>query len=176
MNQRKFVLYIATSLDGYIATDEHNLDWLFSVEGDGDNGFSKFYETVDTFLIGRTTYDWIMEQEEGNFPYKGKECYVFSRTEINNNDYVTFVNENIVQFSRNLQNRDGKNIWIVGGGELLCTFINERLVDELIITIAPVLLGKGIPLFKKNKFQTNLTLKKITPYNQLVELHYDVIR
>ena len=76
MNQRKIVLYIASSLDGYIATEEHSLDWLFAVEGEGDNGISKFYETVDSILMGRVTYDWIMDYEKGEFPYKGKECYV----------------------------------------------------------------------------------------------------
>jgi dihydrofolate reductase len=176
MNQRKFVLYIATSLDGYIATEEHNLDWLFAVEGEGDNGFSKFYDTVDTFLIGRATYDWIMKTEKGDFPYKGKECYVFSRTKMNENEYVKFINEDVIEFSKNLKNREGKNIWIVGGGELLHTFIKEELIDELRVTIAPILLGKGIPLFKNNEFQTRLSLKSTTSFNQFVELHYDVLR
>ncbi len=174
MNQRKLILYIASSLDGYIATEEHNLDWLFAVEGEGDNGYSRFYDTVDTILIGRTTYDWIMETEKGNFPYKNKECYVFSRSKKDDNEYVTFINEDIVQFSNNLKNRNGNNIWIVGGGELLSTFIKEKLVDELIISITPVLLGRGIPLFKNNDFQTLLSLRSINQFNQFVELHYEV--
>ena len=176
MNQRKIILYIAASLDGYIATEEHSLDWLFSAEGKNDNGFSKFYDTVDTFLIGRATYDWIMNAEKGNFPYKGKECYVFSRMPKCNNEYVTFVNEDVITFTKNLKNNDGKNIWVVGGGELLHAFIKGQLVDELWITIAPVLLGKGIPLFKPTDNQTSLLLRKITQFNQFVELQYDVIR
>lgn len=172
MNLRKLVLYIATSLDGYIATEDHNLDWLFEVEGEGDNGFSKFYDTVDTFLIGKTTYDWIMNQENGIFPYKGKECYVFTKTQKNDNEYVKFINEDIVQFVNNLKNNNGKNIWIVGGGELLHAFMKEKLVDELVITIAPILLGKGIQLFRSNEFQTHLSLNSIKRYNQFVELQY----
>lgn len=175
-NQRKLVLYIAASLDGFIATEDHNLDWLFLVEGEGDNGFSKFYDTVDTFLIGRTTYDWIMQQEKGNFPYKGKECYVFSRTQKDDNEYVKFVTEDVVSFLKKIRNKDGKNIWIVGGGELLDAFMKEKLVNELVINIAPVLLGKGIPLFRNNEIQTNLSLDNIKSYNQFVELHYSVIR
>ena len=65
MNQRKLVLYIAATLDGYIATKDHNLDWLLSVDGEGDNGYSKFYDTVDTVLMGRITYDWIIDHEKG---------------------------------------------------------------------------------------------------------------
>ena len=159
MEQRKLVLYIASSLDGYIATNEHNLDWLFSVEGEGDNGYSLFYETIDTILIGRVTYDWIIEHENGRFPYEGKKCYVFSKTKKEDNKHVNFICEDIVRFVIDLKNKNGKNIWLVGGGELLNTFIKEKLVDELIITIAPRLLGKGIHLFKSNNFQTSLALK-----------------
>ena len=176
MSQRKIVLYIAASLDGYIATEEHSLDWLFAAEGEGDNGFAEFYDTVDTFLLGRSTYDWIMKEEKGKFPYKGKECYVFSRAEANGNEYVKFVNEDIIQFVEELRSRQGKNIWVVGGGELLHTFIETKLLDELRITIAPVLLGRGIPLFKNNYFQTFLMLKNVFRYNQLVELQYEVLQ
>ena len=176
MNQRKLVLYIASSLDGYIATEEHNLDWLFAVEGEDDNGYSAFYDTVDTVLIGRITYDWIMEHEGGDFPYKGKECYVFSKTQREDNEYVKFICDDVVQFTNDLKNKNGKRIWLVGGGNLLNTFINETLVDELIVTITPVLLGKGIPLFRNNSFQTYLSLKSINRFNQFVELHYEVVK
>jgi dihydrofolate reductase len=176
MEQRKVVLYIAASLDGFIATEEHDLNWLLSTEGEGDNGYSQFYDTVDTILLGRVTYDWIVEYEHGNFPYKGKECYVFSRTKRDNNDDVTFVSEDIVPFIKDLKEKSGKSIWLVGGGELNNIFIKEDLIDELIINITPVLLGKGIPLFKGNNEQTRLLLKKITRHNQFAELHYDVIR
>lgn len=176
MSQRKLVLYIAASLDGYIATEEHNLDWLFAVEGEGDNGYSAFYDTVDTILIGRITYDWIMDHEKGAFPYKGKECYVFSRTKKDDNEHVAFVSDDVVEFAKDLKSKDGKSIWLVGGGNLLNTFIQEKLVDEIIVTIAPVLIGKGIPLFGNNSFQTPLTLTSINRFNQFVELWYEVVR
>lgn len=97
MGQRKIVLYIATSLDGFIATEKHELDWLFSVEGKGDNGYSNFYDTIDTILLGRTTYEWILEQEDNNFPYIGKECFVFSRSKRVSNEFVTFISGDIVK-------------------------------------------------------------------------------
>lgn len=174
MGRRKVVLYIAASLDGFIATEDHDLNWLLSIDGEGDNGYSKFYDTVDTILLGRVTYDWIMKHEQGNFPYKGKECYVFSRTKRDNNEYVTFVCEDIVPFVKKLEEKSGKSIWLVGGGELNNIFIKEDLIDEMIVNITPALLGKGIPLFKGNNNQTRLLLKDITRYNQFVELHYDV--
>jgi dihydrofolate reductase len=147
MSKRKVILYLAASLDGFIATKEHKLDWLFEVEGDGDNGYSKFAETVDTVLIGRTTYDWVMEQENGKFPYPDKESYVFSRTEHAPTEYVQFVDGDLTGFIQKLKAREGKDIWLVGGGELIHSFLAEDLIDELMITVAPIILGSGIPLF-----------------------------
>lgn len=172
--KRKLFLYIATSLDGYIATEDDSLEWLFKTEGEGDNGYSEFYNTVDTILIGRRTYDWIIEKEKGNFPYKNKECYIFSRSKSGKNENVEFINQDVVEFTNKIKRLDGGNIWLVGGGNLLHSFIKERLVDEFIITIAPTLIGHGIPLFKKNDFELELKLKNIRKLNQFVELHYEV--
>ncbi len=172
ISNRKVVLYIAASLDGYIATKEDSLQWLFDVEGEGDNGYSEFYETIDTILIGRRTYDWVMEAEKGKFPYENKQCYVFSKTMSGKHDNVEFVNEDVVTFTNRIKEVKGSNIWVVGGGDLLHSFIKENLVDEFIITIAPTILGKGIPLFKDVGFETKLTLKSVKKYNQFAELHY----
>lgn len=170
--KRNLVLFIASSLDGYIATKDDSLEWLFNVEGEGDNGFSEFYKTVDTILLGKRTYDWIMEQDSEEFPYKNKECYVFTRSSIEDTEDVKFINEDITKFVDKLKSEDGKNIWIVGGGELLHSFIKE--VDELIVTIAPTILGNGIPLFREGDYQLDLILKRMKNYNQFVELHYVV--
>jgi dihydrofolate reductase len=174
--RRKLVLFTAASLDGYLATLRHSLDWLFAVPGEGDNGTSKFFDTVDTVIMGRVTYDWIMKNDEkGMSPYKDKECFVFSRTEKENTEYVTFVHGEATQFVETLRAKGGKNIWLAGGGDLLHTFMRERLVDEIIVTIAPILLGQGIPLWKENDFQTGLVLKNIDRYNQFIELRYEVL-
>ena len=77
MSQRKLVLFIAQSLDGYIATKEESLEWLFKVEGEGDNGYSEFLATIDTIFMGKRTYDWLMTEVKGDFPYKEQQCYVF---------------------------------------------------------------------------------------------------
>ncbi|PLR71135.1 hypothetical protein CYJ37_20365 [Bacillus sp. UMB0728] len=173
-NPRNIVLFIAQSLDGYIATKEDSLEWLFKVEGEGDNGYSEFYEEIDTIIMGKRTYDWIMKHEKGQFPYKNKDCYVFSRSQLEDTADVKFVNEDIVDFANSLKKEEGKNIWVVGGGELLHTFLKEKLLDELFITIAPSIIGDGIPLFKSGDYQLDLKLKGTRTFNQFVEIHYTV--
>ncbi len=174
MKNRKVVLFIASSLDGYIAAKDESLEWLFEVEGEGDNGFSEFYDTVDTVLMGKKTYDWVMKQEIEEFPYKNKECYVFTRSSYKDTENVKFVNDDIKNFENKLKNKVGNNIWVAGGGELLNSFIQEDLVDEFIITIAPTIIGNGIPLFKEGNHQLDLSLKGTKKFNQFIELHYEV--
>src|SRR5690625_2805735 len=134
--KRKVILFIASSLDGYIATKDESLEWLFNVDGERDNGLSDFYKTIDTVVMGKKSYDWVMKQDLEEFPYKDKECYVFTRSCTQDAENVKFVNEDITIFTKNLMKQEGKNIWIVGGGRLLHFFIQRKLVDVLIITIA----------------------------------------
>lgn len=171
---RKVTVFIATSLDGYITAENESLDWLFRVEGEGDNGIGEFYETVDAVIMGRKTYDWIVKHEKGEFPYKGRECYVFSRSAKAESEYVTYVNESPAQLMNRLKSKHGKVIWLVGGGELLHDFLKENLVDELILTVAPAVLGNGTPLFGKGGVRLDLTLKRVRQFNQFVELAYTV--
>lgn len=103
---------------------------------------------------------------------KNKEYYVFTRSFIEDTEDVKFVNEDVTKFIDKLKSQDGKNIWIVGGGELLHSFIKEKLVDEFIITVALTLLGNGIPLFREGDYQLDLSLKGMRNFNQFVELHY----
>ncbi|MEI3612734.1 dihydrofolate reductase family protein [Pseudogracilibacillus sp. SO30301A] len=178
MNQnRKVVLFIASSLDGYIATKEESLEWLFKVEGEGDNGISEFLDTIDTVLMGKTTYDWIIKHEgDKSWPYADKNCYVFTRSLIADTEQVKFISPDIQDFVSKLKKQEGKNIWLVGGGKLLYSFLKENIVDEIIITIAPTLIGKGIPLFKSGDYHLELLLKGTRQFNQFVELHYEVKR
>lgn len=173
-NKRNIVMFIAASLDGYIARENDSLDWLFKVEGEGDNGYSSFYDTVDTILLGKRTYDWVMEYENGNFPYKDKECYVFTRTAHEDTEYVKFFHGDLVNFTNELRSKEGGRIWLVGGGEIIHGFLKEKLVDEIIVTVAPVLIGKGIKLFNELDFDTELSLKGIQQFGQFAELHYIV--
>lgn len=145
---------------------------MFKIEGEGDNGYSDFYNTVDTILIGRRTYDWIIEEEKGEFSYKNKKCYVFSKSEVGTNENVEFIDQVVAEFTNKIKKMDGENIWLIGGNILINSFIKERLFDELIITISSILIGYGIPLFKRNDFELEFELKGIRKFNQFVELHY----
>lgn len=169
---RKVVLYIAASLDGCIAKNDHSLDWLFKSEGESDSGYTEFFETIDTVLIGRKTYEQILVLDDGDFPYKDESCYVFSKSQSGSNEHAEFVNEDVVSFANKLKQQDGKNIWIVGGGDLLQEFMKEKLVDEIILTLAPTLIGKGIPLFKEMDIEVDYSLVDLKRYGKFAQLHY----
>ncbi|MBV7506586.1 dihydrofolate reductase family protein [Bacillus sp. sid0103] len=174
---RKVVLFIATSLDGFIARENGSLDWLFAIEGEGDNGFTQFYQTIDTIVMGRGTYDYLMAIVE-EYPHADQKTYIFSRQE-NRQDLgpqVEYVSEDIAGFVQKLKNQDGSNIWLVGGAELFKQYIKEKLVDEFIISLSPIILGKGIPLFNQNNPEIKLELMEQKRYGQFVQLHYLVHR
>ncbi|KMK76806.1 dihydrofolate reductase family protein [Alkalihalobacillus pseudalcaliphilus] len=174
-HNRNIVLFIATSLDGYIATEDEQLDWLFEVEGEGDNGISDFYSTIDTVLMGRKTYDWILKADDvKEYPYSDKASYVFNRTDRKDLEHTHFINEDVESFVQKLKEQPGERIWLVGGGELVATFLEKGLIDEVIMTVAPKLIGSGIPLFQKGDYQVDLELKGVQTFNQFVELHYIV--
>ncbi|WP_033544004.1 dihydrofolate reductase family protein [Planococcus sp. CAU13] len=173
-DNRKIVCYIAQSLDGYIATEDDSLDWLFKVEGEGDAGYSEFMETIDTVVMGRRTYDWVMEMEKGEYPYPGLKSYIFSRTVSPNasSENIEFTDMDIPAFADKLKSQPGKNIWVIGGSRLLADFMESGLIDEFIISIAPIIIGKGIPLFQKSDLMTEYKLKDIKRYGEFAQLHY----
>lgn len=168
---RNTVLYIAASLDGFIAREDGSIDWLEVAEGDGDNGYRAFYETIDTIIMGNKTYQHTKILTD-DFPYKGKQCFVFSRQKEIQDENVHFINEEIPSFLQKLKEQDGSKIWIVGGAVLLDAFMKADLVDEFIISIIPINLGKGIPLFKTNNPEVQLKLTHIQQYGQIAQLHY----
>jgi dihydrofolate reductase len=141
--KRKVVLFIACSLEGYIAGKDDDISWLFD---DGDYGYRDFLASVDTVLMGRRTYDLVMRM--GSFPYADKECYVFSRSLMGGDEHVEFVDLPVTGFIDELRKRDGKDIWLVGGSELIFDFMKAGSVDEFVISVHPRILGDGIPLFK----------------------------
>jgi dihydrofolate reductase len=175
---RKIKLYIGSSLDSYIAGENGSIDWLFS---DGDYGYAKFYDSIDTILVGRKTYDQSLTFEE--YQYKGKKVYVFTRsTEEKENKNVTYdveyIDEDIPSFARLLVQQSSvekKDIWLLGGGEIVSILLNAGLVDEIILSIHPIILGKGVPLFPSIKKRVKLQLQQSIPFeNGLVQLCYYV--
>lgn len=151
---RKVKLFIATSLDGYIAGPHGEIDWLFT---DQDYGYTEFISGIDTIIMGRKSYEATLNFDE--WPYKGMVTYVFTRrTDHPADPKVTFTSEPIADFINNIRKIPGKDIWLMGGGELIGSFLNAGLVDEATIGIHPIILGDGIPLIPKGTKQTRLHL------------------
>lgn len=169
----KVILYIATTLDGYIASPDGSIDWLKHYEGGKeDYGYARFYASVGSILIGHTTYRQALTF--GAYPYAGKKCFVFTKNKMKKNDsHAQFVRSPVASFTKKLVQTEQKNIWLVGGSTLIHAFLEENLIDEFIITYIPLLLGKGIPLFKKNNSKVSLALKSVTPFdNGIVQATY----
>jgi len=169
---RKVVLFIASSLDGYIARLSGDIDWLFT---DQDYGYSEFFASVDTVLMGRKTYEQVLTF--GEYPYQGVKSYVFTKNPLFQAEKnVELVTEDTKKFVDNLRQVDGKNIWLVGGSQLTYDFMNNNLVDELIVSIHPIVLGEGISLFANQTTTQSLNLTKCQSYTSgLVQLSYDVV-
>ncbi|MBS3096129.1 dihydrofolate reductase [Candidatus Woesearchaeota archaeon] len=162
---RKIILFIASSLDGFIARIDQSIDWLFM---DNDYGYKEFYKSIDTVLVGNKTYQKSKEFEE--YPFKDKKVFVFTRSKNLKDENVDFVYD-VANFSKKLIKQSGKNIWLVGGGEIVKIFLDNYLLDEIIISVHP-----RTPLFVGTKeTKLELTNHKIFE-NGLVQLHYKVIR
>lgn len=142
---RRLRLYIASSLDGYIAGPNGELDWL-EAGGDLDYGYREFYASIDTALMGNATYRQTLTF--GPFPYPDKTNYVFTRgAPPAATAHARFVTGDIAAFVRTLKDAPGSDIWLVGGGQVNTVMLNAGLIDEIILTVVPVVLGEGIPLF-----------------------------
>ncbi|WP_028543258.1 dihydrofolate reductase family protein [Paenibacillus taiwanensis] len=172
MKKNKVVLYIAMSLDGYIARPDGAIDWLNDIEMDGgDGGYSTFYSTVGTVVMGRLTYDVVLGLSD-DFPYADKPCYVLSRTAQPPAPHVTFTDESIQTLIPRLKDTSNGDVWLVGGGQLVHAFLEAQLLDELRITIIPKVLGDGIPLFPQGTVPCTFHLTQTEKIGQMVSLSY----
>ncbi|WP_305768735.1 dihydrofolate reductase family protein [Candidatus Epulonipiscium viviparus] len=171
----KVIVYIAMSLDGYIADENGGVNWL---HGDGSDiknigSFLEFIETVDTVILGSTTYDQIVnELSPKEWAYKGKQTYVLTNKEYNSREEIIFTNQNIGMLIDNIKKKNNKNIWICGGANIISQFHNENLIDEYWITIIPIILGNGLRLFNAKNIAVNLKLLATRSYNGIVDLKY----
>jgi dihydrofolate reductase len=171
-NERKIILYIAMSLDGYIAKPNDDLSFLSIVEKEGeDYGYADFVATVDTVLIGRKTYDWVTKQVE--FPHADKTAYVITRTPRPNIGKTVFYMGDLTELIRKLKSEPGKNIFCDGGAEIVNELLKNNLIDELIISVIPILEGEGTRLFKEGRPERILRLISTKTFDSgLVQLRY----
>ncbi len=172
---RKLIVYISMSLDGYLATKEDDLSWLSMVEdGEEDYGYQAFNETVDTYIVGRRTYDIVRQLSGGVFPPAQRHtCYVITSQEQAPMEQVHFYQQDPTLLVAQLKQEPGKNIYCDGGAQLLQTFLKADLIDEFIISVIPILLGAGKRLFlgDHHNFPLKLVSSKAYPKG-LVQLHY----
>lgn len=175
MSNRKVALYIAMSLDGYIAKHDDDISFLNVVDQEGeDYGYSTFSPTIDTYIVGRKTYEVVVGMV-GNFPQaKDFDCYVVTRSARENEHGVTFYQGDPGALVRELKSKPGKNIYCDGGAEIIQALLRENLVDIYIVSVIPYILGDGIRLFKGGTPEHQLTLVGSKQFSSgLVQLHYE---
>lgn len=158
MHSRKLKLFIACSLDGYIAGPNEDMSFLSRVESPGeDYGYSQFMTGIDTVLMGRKTFDWVYEQLN-SVPHPNLDCYVISHQARPPIGKTRFYSEDPIALVRGLKAGSGKDILCDGGGTLIHSLLNAGLIDEFTLSLIPVLLGGGTPLFYPIAVQHSLKL------------------
>jgi dihydrofolate reductase len=174
---RKVFIFIAVSLDGFIARDDGSIDWLSIVDTPGeDYGYKEINTGTDTIVMGRKTYDKVMELVD-EFPEKAKKVYVLSRKVRSGEKNIIFSSKDPGDLLRELRNLDGKNIYVDGGGQIVQELMRQDLIDEYIISVLPVFLGSGIALFGSTGKQKLLRLKYSHSFNSgLVQMAYERVR
>lgn len=171
--ERKIKLFIAQSLDGYIARQDGGLDWLHAIPNPDkdDHGYGAFIAGIDLIIMGRKTYAEVLGFDVP-WPYE-QETWVVSRGDVATETPSTVVVNDWEKEVRKALSEPGKDIWLVGGGQLITEFLHEGLIDEMLISIIPVILGDGIPLFPDNPLETYFELISNTSYKSgVVNISY----
>lgn len=171
---RKVILYIAMSLDGYIADSSGKVDWLEGQDGKAMvDTYTAFAAGVDTVVMGWNTYHQIVtELSPGVWPYAGMTCYVVTHRDLPDAEGIRFVREDPRELLRRLKKEEGKDIWICGGAEVIHSLLRDRWIDEYRISVIPTILGSGISLFGTLTEEHRLRLVNRQEGNGIVELTY----
>ncbi|MDT4844168.1 IS1595 family transposase ISCac2 [compost metagenome] len=172
---RKISLFIAMSLDGYIAKSNDDLTFLKLVEKAGeDYGYGEFTDTIDTLIIGRRTYDYVLKNVGlSHYDNGQRDVYVITRTERPQVGRTTFYTGNLTELVKRLKSEKGKNIYCDGGAEVINELLKHDLIDEFIISIVPVLLGNGTRLFKDSRPEQTLEFLEVKTFETgLTQLYY----
>jgi dihydrofolate reductase len=171
--ERKLILYIAMSLDGYIAGINDDIGFLSIVEQTGeDYGYQEFIKHVDTIIIGRRSYDKVISMGF-EYPHKDKEVYIISRTPNPGIGTFKYYSDDLRELVLRLKSKPGKDIFCDGGAEIVNVLLMDNLLDEFVISVIPIMLGDGVSLFKKGRPELKLQLINSIRYDKgLVQLHY----
>lgn len=174
---RKIVIYIAMSLDGYIAEKNGSVNWLGGDGSDVHNpgSYPEFVETVDTVILGFNTYNQIItELSPDVWPYHGKKTYVLTHRECKECPEITFANKSVVDLLTELKKETKKDIWICGGASIVNQVLQAQMADEITISVMPILLGEGIKLFEEKELSQKLKLVSTRSYNGIVDVTYQM--
>lgn len=176
---RKIKLYIACSIDGYIARPDGELDWLsdYPITPEHNYGYDDFYKSVDTVILGGKTFRAILNMD-AMYTYRDKTSFVITRN-VNfpkTSENINYISNDIIETIEALKNQDGKDIWLVGGGQILSMLLDSNLIDEMTITTIPTILGNGIPLFPLMQKESKWTLRNTQSYpNGVVTSDYQIV-
>lgn len=173
---RKLVLYIAMSLDGYIADENGGVGWLAGQDGDTDEmgSYPEFIKTVDTVIMGWTTYNQLVtELSPDRWFYTGMQTYVLTHRRMDDLPEIAFTDESASALSERLRLTSGKDIWLCGGSKLVRQFLAAGLIDRFHITVIPTLLGGGVRLFEGGAPEIELKLVSTAVYNGMTDLVYE---
>ena len=172
---KKISLFIAMSLDGYIADSKGGFSWLTGQGDDSENidSYSEFVRDIDTILMGRNTYhQLITELSPDVWVYDDFITYVITHEENVSSDKIIFANENPGDLIKKLKEQGGKGIWVCGGADIVQQLVNENLIDIYYITVIPTILGSGIRLFENGTDEIKLKLLRTQTYNGMIDLIY----
>ena len=175
--KRKIIVYIATSADGYIARPDGDVGWLDRPQPKGNYGMNAFFKTIDTILWGRKTYDKGIEMGMKPADWgRGIKNYVFSHRQRGTlMEGFQFATASIKSFTQELRKQPGKDIWMMGGGGIIASFLDESEIDEFSIHVIPILIGEGIPLIQPKHRSIELELLSTKKFSDgVVHLNYRV--
>lgn len=172
-SDRKVILYIAMSLDGFIAGHDDDLGFLSMVEKEGeDYGYHDFTSAVDTVIMGRITFDKVISMGFGN-PHEDKELLIITRNSRPSLSTEKYYTGSLTDLIQSLKAKQGKHIYCDGGAEIVHELLKNKLLDEMIISVIPILLGAGVRLFKDDRPEQKMVLVKSTPFETgLLQVHY----
>ena len=173
---RKVTLFIAMSLDGYIADKDGGVDWLNGQEEDGENmdTYSEFIKTIDTIIMGWNTYHQVItELSPEEWVYPEQVSFVITHREIPSTERIRFTSESPCDLVKRLREEEGNGIWICGGASIVRQLMETDLIDTLHISVIPTLLGDGVRLFGPLEKEQKLRLVKTQSYNRITDLVYE---